>query len=241
MEEEMLRLEDLAISFGGNKVFSGINMTIHKGEIFGIIGTNGAGKTTIFNIVCGVLKPTAGKVYYKGQDITGMKPYQISRMGIGRSFQLVKPFMSMTPLENVSVARSNAGKFGKGPSLSIEEIMKVTGLEEFADVETAQLGLPNKKNVEIARALACNPEIILFDEVSCGLSGQEIHDRMALMKTLAGYGITIVVIEHIMMFIKEICDNVAVLHAGSVIAEGKPDAIINDPKVIDAYLGGHSL
>ena len=154
---------------------------------------------------------------------------------------MVVPFESMTPFENIKVARANAGKSCKGPEFSIEEILELTNLTDKKDITTNNLSLPDKKNVEIARALACNPEIILFDEVSCGLAGEEIRERMALMKKLAEKGITIIVIEHIMVFIKEICDRVVVLHAGSLIAEGTPDEIIHNEKVIDAYLGGREL
>lgn len=241
MSEPILRVENLAISFGGLQVFSDIDLTINKGEIFGIIGTNGSGKTTIFNIICGIYKPDFGKVIYKNENITGMQPHEIARKGIGRCFQMVAPFQSLTAEENIRVARVNAGKYGKGPKLSYDEIMELTGLKEKRDITVNNFSLPDKKNVEIARALACNPEIILFDEVSCGLSGEEIGERMKLMKSLSEKGITIIVIEHIMMFIKEICDRVAVLHAGELIAQDIPEKIIQNPKVIDAYLGGRKL
>lgn len=241
MKDTILQLDNLEMGFGGLKLFSDINISVEKGEILGIIGTNGSGKTTLFNIICGIYTPLSGKVVYKGEDITGLSPHQIARKGIGRCFQMVVPFESMTPLENIKVARANAGKSCKGPEFSVEEILELTNLTDKKDITTNNLSLPDKKNVEIARALACNPEIILFDEVSCGLAGEEIRERMALMKKLAEKGITIVVIEHIMVFIKEICDRVVVLHAGSLIAEGTPDEIIHNEKVIDAYLGGREL
>ncbi len=241
MKDTILQLDNLEMGFGGLKLFSDINISVEKGEILGIIGTNGSGKTTLFNIICGIYTPLSGKVVYKGEDITGIAPHQIARKGIGRCFQMVVPFESMTPLENIKVARANAGKSCKGPEFSIEEILELTNLTDKKDITTNNLSLPDKKNVEIARALACNPEIILFDEVSCGLAGEEIRERMALMKKLAEKGITIIVIEHIMVFIKEICDRVVVLHAGSLIAEGTPDEIIHNEKVIDAYLGGREL
>lgn len=239
--EYILKIKDLKKSFGGLELFSGINISVKKGEIYGIIGTNGSGKTTIFNIITGMLKPEGGQILYDGQNITGLPTWQIARMGIGRCFQLVQPFMSMTPLENVKVARATAGKYGTGLEMSIDEIIEVTGLKDKISVPTAELSLPDKKNVEIARALACNPKIVLFDEVSCGLSGEEIGARMEMMKTLAKKGVTILVIEHIMMFIKEICNWVAVLHAGELIAEGIPSEVAENPNVISAYLGGRTL
>jgi len=241
MDGNILELRNLEKRFGGLMVFSGINLQVKKGEIYGIIGTNGSGKTTIFNIVCGMLKPEQGTVMYDGENITGLPPWQIARKGIGRCFQLVMPFQSMTPLENVRVARATAGQYSDYKLFSVDEIMEITGLKDKRDVPTSELSLPDKKNVEIARALACNPKLVLFDEVSCGLSGEEIGVRMKLMKDLAGKGVTIVVIEHIMMFIKEICDRVAVLHAGEVIMEGKPAEVAREKSVIDAYLGGRSM
>ena len=238
MSDTILKLDNLSMGFGGMHLFDHIDISVKKGEVLGIIGTNGSGKTTLFNIICGIYKPVQGHVFYKGKEITGMAPYKIAREGIGRCFQMVVPFESMTPEENIRVARANAGRSGKGPELSVEEIMELTNLTDKKDITTNHLSLPDKKNVEIGRALACNPEIILFDEVSCGLSGEEIGERMKLMKKLADMGITIIVIEHIMVFIKEICDRVVVLHAGSLIAEGTPQEIIENPKVIDAYLGG---
>ena len=238
----ILELKDIAMGFGGMELFSGINMSIEKNKIYGIIGTNGSGKTTLFNIISGVYTPKHGQVFYEGKDITGMKPWQLSRMGIGRCFQNVMPFNSLTPYENARVARSAAGSHNKADErFSLDEIMEITGLKDKRNKLTSELSLPDKKNTEIARALACNPKIMLFDEVSCGLSGEEIYSRMDLMHRISDYGITIVVIEHIMMFIKEICDEVSVLHAGSIISQGPPSVVAQDQKVIDAYLGGRKL
>lgn len=235
----ILELNNIAMSFGGLNVFSGINLSVEENQIHGIIGTNGAGKTTLFNIICGFYRPTLGRVYLEGKDITCMQPWQIARIGIGRCFQLVMPFNSLTPYENSRVARSMAGKFcGEREKFSLDEIMELTGLKDKMNVITANLSLPDKKNTEIARALACNSKLLLFDEVSCGLSGDEIYARMELMRKIASYGTTIIVIEHIMMFIKEICDVVSVLHSGSIICEGPPSVVAQDVKVIEAYLGG---
>ncbi len=237
----ILEVKDLKKSFGGLEVFSGINISIEENQIYGIIGTNGAGKTTLFNIICGVLRPDCGSVLYKGVDITAKETHQIAAMGIGRCFQTVMPFKSMTPYENARVARAAAGKLNQDrQKFSLEEIMEITNLQDKMNIRTQELSLPDKKNVEIARALACNPEVILFDEVSCGLSGEEIYSRMELMRNLAKLGITVVVVEHIMLFIKEICDQVSVLHSGKVICSGTPKEVAEDEGVIEAYLGGKS-
>lgn len=232
-----LEIKNLKISFGGLKVFSNIDITVKPNEIYGLIGTNGAGKTTIFNIICGFLKPDEGSIKFDGQEIVGMEPWQIAKLGIGRCFQNVLPFQSMTPLENIRVARANGRRVDKADEMPIDEILKLTNLQDKKHILTNNLTLPDKKNVEIARALATNPKLILFDEMASGLSGEEIIERMDLMKNLAARGITIVVVEHIMIFIKEICDRVGVLHAGDLIAEGTPEEVGNDEKVIDAYLG----
>lgn len=233
----MLEMQNLKISFGGNTVFSNIDISVNEGEIYGLIGTNGAGKTTTFNIVCGFLKPDEGKIIFDGKDITNTRPHELAKLGIGRCFQTVLPFKSMTPLENIRVARDNGRKIPKSEEISIEEILEMTNLVDKQHVDTDSLTLPDKKNVEIARALATNPKLILFDEMASGLSGEEIIARMKLMKDLAKRGITIVVVEHIMIFIKEICDRVGVLHNGSLIAEGTAEEIGENQYVIDAYLG----
>lgn len=235
-------MQDLEIRFGGNTVFSNLNIKINENEIYGLIGTNGAGKTTTFNIICGFLEPTAGKIIYDGQDITGMEPWKISKLGIGRCFQNVLPFRSMTPLENIKVARANGRKVDRNMEITIEEILHLTNLTDKKDLPTDTLTLPDKKNIEVARALATNPKVILFDEMASGLSGEEINARMDLMRDLAkNRGITIVVVEHIMMFIKQICDRVGVLHAGNLIAEGLPVEVGDNEQVIEAYLGRKSL
>lgn len=234
----ILQVKNLRKSFGGLEVFNDVNIEIQKGEIFGIIGTNGSGKTTLFNVICGIIQADSGNVIFKDIDITGMKTWKIARTGISRCFQNVMPFNSMTPYENARVARASARRHNwlKEP-FSLNEILDLTNLKDKQNMLCKDLPLPDKKNVEIARALACNPEVVLFDEVSCGLSGDDIHSRMVLMKRIAETGITVVVVEHIMLFIKEICDRVAVLHSGHIICQGAPEFVANEQCVIEAYLG----
>jgi len=235
---DVLEISKVGKRFGGLEALSNVTITIQEGEIYGLIGTNGAGKTTLFNVICGFLKPESGTIKFKGRNITGYDPMKVCKLGIGRCFQMVMPFRSMTPMENARVARAYGRKVPGGRGLSLNEIMEIVGLTEKKHVVTEHLTLPDKKNVEIARALAGNPELILFDEVSSGLTGKEIQARITLMKRLSGMGITIVVVEHIIRFIKEICNRVGVLHAGELICEGAPEEVAEDERVIDAYLGG---
>ena len=234
----ILEISNIAMRFGGLEALSNVNITVEEGEIYGLIGTNGAGKTTLFNVICGFLKPGNGSIMFKDYNITGLGPVKVCKLGIGRCFQTVKPFRSMTPMDNARVARAYGRKIPKQRELSLDVIMNIVGLSEKKDVLTEHLTLPDKKNVEIARALAGNPELILFDEVASGLTGKEIQGRISLMKKLSDMGITLIVVEHIMRFIKEISDRVGVLHAGELICEGVPEEVAEDERVIEAYLGG---
>lgn len=233
----ILEISGIVKRFGGLEALSGVSMTVQEGEVYGLIGTNGSGKTTLFNVICGFHRPEAGTVKFKGQDITGYPPEKICKLGIGRCFQTVQPFRSMTPMENARVARAFGRKVRGRPELSLQDIMDIVDLTDKQDVVTEHLTLPDKKKVEIARALAGNPDLILFDEVASGLTGAEIEKRVALMKQLSEMGITIVVVEHIIKFIKEICDHVCVLHSGELICEGPPAEVAEDERVIEAYLG----
>lgn len=234
---EILEIKEVHKSFGGLKALSGVTITINQGEIYGLIGTNGSGKTTLFNIICGFFRPEKGSVTYRGKNITGLSPEKICKRGIGRCFQTVQPFRSMSPMENARVARAYGRKMAKEKELPLSQIMDIVGLTAKKEQVTESLTLPDKKNVEIARAMAGNPELILFDEVASGLTGKEIQGRIDLMKRLSNMGITIVVVEHIMKFIKGICDRVGVLHTGALICEGPPDEVAQDARVIEAYLG----
>ncbi len=236
----ILEITNINKAFGGLQALSGVTINIEEGETYGLIGTNGSGKTTLFNIVCGFFKPNTGSITFRGENITGLAPDKVCKMGIGRCFQTVQPFRSMSPMENVRVARAYGRKVKKDKELSLNDIMDIVGLTQKKDRVTENLTLPDKKNVEIARALAGNPELILFDEVASGLTAREIEGRIALMKKLSSMGITIVVVEHIMKFIKGICDRVGVLHTGQLICEGRPAQVAEDKRVIEAYLGSGS-
>jgi branched-chain amino acid transport system ATP-binding protein len=220
---------------------SDANITVAKGEIVGLIGPNGAGKTTLFNIVSGAIKPTTGVVKFKGEDITSLKPHQICRKGLSRTFQTVKLFSNMTAFENVRLALL----FGnperkidrKQAEREVNQLLASMGLLAERNKLVKDLSLATQKRLEIARALATNPEMILLDEVMAGLTPKELNQSMQFIKQLRDRGITIFMVEHIMHAIVGLCDRIIVFHYGSKIAEGTPTEVINDPTVNAIYLG----
>jgi len=226
--------------FGGLSALTDVSFSLPQGEILGIIGPNGAGKTTLFNVIAGSLKPNRGAVRFKGSDITGFGPDRICRLGISRTYQLVRPFGSLTALENALVGVS----FGRSElpprSDRIGQAMKAlafVGLETKAYQKAQELTLVDKKHLEIARALATNPEIILLDEVVSGLTPTECTKIIETIREIQRRGITVIMIEHVLKVVMELCRTVMVLNYGSLIARGSPAAVVSDPLVIEAYLG----
>jgi len=236
----ILEAINVAKSYGGLKVLTDVNFQVNKGEILGIIGPNGAGKTTFMNLISCLTPITGGVIKYKGEVINNKKPYEIAKLGIARTFQIVKPFTGLTVLENVMVGafyEKNQVNSKKDAIKIAEESLEIVGLSEFKDKDPRILPLAKRKKLEVARALAMGPELLLLDEVMAGLNPKELDEMLLEIKKLKEKGITIIAIEHVMKAIMEISERIVVLHLGKKIAEGKPEEIVRNPQVIEAYLG----
>jgi branched-chain amino acid transport system ATP-binding protein len=226
--------------FGGLAAVSDVEFHVEQGEALGLIGPNGAGKTTLFNVISAALAPKSGTIRFKGKNITGLKPYKICRMGVARTFQMVKVFADMSVLNNVVLGSS----FGMSPGMSsTDAVREATALLEFVGLsavkETAakDLTLANQKRLEVARALATKPELLLLDEMMAGLNPAELTQAMELVTRIRDKGITIIMIEHVMKAIMNVCERIMVLHHGVKIAEGTPQEIATSETVIKVYLG----
>lgn len=233
----LLEIRNVSKRFGGLAASSNISFTIEQGEILGLIGPNGAGKTTLFNIVDGFYAPTKGEVLFKGQVISGLKPHQICKLGLARTFQVVKPLQRMSVLDNVIASAFLRAK-NKAEAVEIAmETLHFTGLGDDKDVISRGLPLGKRKKLEIARALATQPELLLLDESFAGLNHSELNESIEIIKNIKARGITIMIIEHHMKVIMSISDRIVVINYGQKIAEGSPQEIRHNPLVVEAYLG----
>lgn len=233
----LLEAKRVSMFFGGLAAISDVSFEVRKGEILGLIGPNGAGKTTVFNVVNGFYKPTKGKVFFKGNEISGLKPYRICRLGIARTFQVVKPLQRMSVLDNVIASAFLRVKSKTQAEEIALETIAFTGLYEDRDVISKGLPLGKRKKLEIARALATKPEMLLLDESFAGLNPHELDESIEIIRKIRARGITIMIIEHHMKVIMSISDRIVVLNYGQKIAEGTPHEIVNNPAVVEAYLG----
>ena len=237
MNPSILRIEDISKSFRGLKALSKVSFELKKGEIFGLIGPNGAGKTTLFHVMSGFIRPDSGRVGFLGKDLVGLRPHQICRMGLVRTFQLVKPFGHLSILENVAVGSFNTTHDIREAEERAWEVLRFVGLEKKALFPAMSTTTPDRKRLELARALASRPQLLLLDEVMAGLNPTEQMQIVGLVREVRAKGVTILVIEHAMRVIMGLCDRIAVLHHGECIANGDPRAICSNKDVIEAYLG----
>ncbi|MED1472416.1 ABC transporter ATP-binding protein [Bacillus salipaludis] len=233
----IIQVKEVVKQFGGLSAVNNVSFDVNQKEILGIIGPNGAGKTTLFNLISGSLPVTSGKVIFNGEDITNKKPYVICKKGIGRTYQVVKPFGGITVLENVMVGAFNKTKNTKQAKEYALEILKKVGLDQKKDQVGKSLTIADKKRLEVAKALATQPKLLLLDEVMAGLNPTEVKEILPVINSLRDSGITIVIIEHLMEVIMTLCDKIVVIHHGEKIAEGTPKEIANNEEVIKAYFG----
>ena len=236
-----LELRGLVKRFGGVAALDGVSFTIAPGEILGIIGPNGAGKTTLLNCISGVYRPDAGDILWQGASIAGRAPHRVAALGIGRTFQVVKPFTSMTVRENAAIGAlfgsSEAHLPPRQAFARADEVLELVGLAAKASQPVTALTIPDRKRLEVARAVATRPRLLLLDEVMAGLNHVEVDEALEMVRAVHATGVTIVLIEHVMRVIVGVCDRALVLHYGKVLAEGPPQTVLRDRRVIEAYLG----
>ena len=256
MSDIVLKTENLGISFGGLHAVQDVNLEIRKKQLYGLVGPNGAGKTTLFNMSTGVYHPTTGRFYLNGEDLTGKTQEAINHKGIARTFQNIRLFNNMSVIRNVLVGLHSRPEFKCNPFVSMlrlpqyfdtekrmrekaKEILRIVGLEEERNHVSCNLPYGKQRKLEIARALATNPKLLLLDEPAAGMNPHETEELMAIIRRIRDeFDMTILLIEHDMKFVAGLCDEVMVLNFGTVLAQGDPKTALNDPEVVKAYIGG---
>lgn len=253
MAERLLDVKDVSIVFGGLRAVSNLTLHIDKGELVGLIGPNGAGKTTAFNMITGVYTPTEGEIFFDGEKSSGKKSYQVTQMGMARTFQNIRLFSDLTVIDNVKIAYNMHISYGLGNAIIRDEkylteeknvtekameLLKIFHLEDFAEEKAKNLPYGQQRRLEIARALATQPKFLLLDEPAAGMNPQETHELMEMIRWIREkFGLTILLIEHDMSLVMGVCERIYVLEYGMLIAQGTPEEIKHNRRVIEAYLG----
>lgn len=237
----LLKVENITKRFGGLVAVNDLSLHVEKGEILGLIGPNGAGKTTAFNMISGVYKPNEGQVFFDGDDITGLRPDQVCKLGLARTFQVVKPFPQLSVLDNVMVGAYNRTGNNLVARNKAMEIIDFLGMGDTVDQLAGSLSVAGRKRLEIAKVYATDPKMILLDEAMAGLRPKETDEIIELVRQISQQGIALLLVEHVMKVIMSLADRIVVIHHGVKIAEGEPQQVVQDKAVIDAYLGEEAV